>query len=35
MYLLDHPITQPSLDISHIWTPIIVAEVRKLELCPV
>jgi hypothetical protein len=30
-----HPISQPSLDISPIWTPIIAAEVRKLQLCPV
>jgi predicted GIY-YIG superfamily endonuclease len=35
MYLLDHPISQPSLDISPIWTPIISAEVRKLQLHPV
>jgi hypothetical protein len=25
-----HPISQPSLDISPIWIPIITAEVRKL-----
>jgi predicted GIY-YIG superfamily endonuclease len=30
MSLADHPISQPSLDISPIWTPIIAAEVRKL-----
>jgi hypothetical protein len=35
MSLLDHPICQPSLDISPIWTPIITAEVRKLQFCPV
>jgi predicted GIY-YIG superfamily endonuclease len=29
MSLLDHPISQPSLDISPIWTPVITAEVRK------
>jgi hypothetical protein len=28
--LLDHPISQPSLDISPIWTPVITAEVEKL-----
>jgi hypothetical protein len=32
MSLLDHPISQPSLDISPIWTPVIAAEVRKLHL---
>jgi hypothetical protein len=30
MSLVDHPISQPCLDIS----PIIAAEVRKLQLCP-
>jgi hypothetical protein len=35
MSLLDHPISQPSLDISPIWTPIIAAEVTKLQLHPV
>jgi hypothetical protein len=35
MSLVDHPISQPSLDISPIWTPIIAAEVRKLQLHPV
>jgi hypothetical protein len=35
MSLLDHPISQPSLDISPIWTPVITAEVKKLELRPV
>jgi glycosylphosphatidylinositol transamidase (GPIT) subunit GPI8 len=33
--LVAHPISQRSLDISPIWTPIIAAEVRKLQLCPV
>jgi hypothetical protein len=32
---VDRPIGQPSLDISAIWTPILAAEVRKLELRPV
>jgi hypothetical protein len=32
MSLLDHPISQPSLDISPIWIPVITAEVRKLQL---
>jgi hypothetical protein len=31
MSLLDHPISQPSLDISPIWTPIIIVEVEKLQ----
>jgi hypothetical protein len=35
MSLVDHPISQHSLDISPIWTPIIAAEVRKLQLRPV
>jgi hypothetical protein len=30
-----HPISQPSLDISPIWTHVIAAEVRKLQLPPV
>jgi hypothetical protein len=30
MSLADHPISQTSLDISPICTPIIAAEVRKL-----
>jgi hypothetical protein len=33
--LAAHPISQPRLDISPIWTPIIEAEVRKLQLRPV
>jgi hypothetical protein len=35
MSLVDHPISQPSLDISPIWTPIIAAAARKLQLRPV
>jgi hypothetical protein len=35
MSLVDHPISQPSLAISPIWTPVIAAEVRKLQLGPV
>jgi hypothetical protein len=35
MSLVDHPISQPNLDISSIWTPVIAAEVRKLQLRPV
>jgi hypothetical protein len=35
MSLIDHLISQPSLDISPIWTPIITAEAKKLQLCPV
>jgi hypothetical protein len=31
MSLLDHPISQPSLDISPIWTPVITAEVKRLQ----
>jgi hypothetical protein len=34
MSLADHPISQPSLDISPIWTPIIVADVEELHLRP-
>jgi hypothetical protein len=34
MSLIGHPISQPSLDISPIWTPIIAAEDRKLQLHP-
>jgi hypothetical protein len=30
MPLIDHPISQPSLDMSPIWTPIITADMRKL-----
>jgi hypothetical protein len=33
--LVADPISQPSLDIPPIWTPINEAEVRKLQLCPV
>jgi hypothetical protein len=32
MSLLDHPISEPSLDISPIWTSVITAEVKKLQL---
>jgi hypothetical protein len=35
MYLVAHPISQPSLDISPIWTPIIATEIRQLHLRPV
>jgi hypothetical protein len=35
MPLTDHLISQPSLDISPIWTPVITAEVKKLQFCPV
>jgi hypothetical protein len=35
MSLLDHPISQPSLDISPTWIPIIAAEFKKLQLRPV
>jgi hypothetical protein len=35
MSLLDHPTSQRSLDMSQIWTPIITAEVKKLQLRPV
>jgi translation elongation factor EF-4 len=31
MSLLDDPIRQPSVDISPIWTPVITAEVKKLQ----
>jgi hypothetical protein len=34
MSLLDHLISQPSLDISPIWTPSITAEVKKLTTTP-
>jgi hypothetical protein len=35
MSLVDHAISQPSLDISPIWTSVIAAEVRRLHLRPV
>jgi hypothetical protein len=35
MSLTDHPISQPNLDISPIWTNVITAEVKKLQLRPV
>jgi hypothetical protein len=31
MSLTDHPVSQPSLNISPIWTPVITAEVKKLQ----
>jgi hypothetical protein len=34
MSLIDHPISQPSLDISPIWTPIITAEIKKKTTTP-
>jgi hypothetical protein len=30
MSLLDHPISQPSLDMSPIWTPVIIAEIKRI-----
>jgi hypothetical protein len=33
--MVDHPIRQPNLDISPIWTAVITAEVPKLQLRPV
>jgi hypothetical protein len=35
MSLIDHPISQPSLDISPSRTPVIAAEVKELQLRPV
>jgi hypothetical protein len=35
MSLAGHPIGQPSLDISPLWTLNIAAEIRKLQLRPV
>jgi hypothetical protein len=32
MSLLDHLISQPSVDISPIWKPVITAEGKKLQL---
>jgi hypothetical protein len=32
MSLLEHPISQPSLDISPIWTPVIATEIKKLQI---
>jgi hypothetical protein len=34
MSLVAQPIRQPNLENSPIWTPIIAAEVRKLQLRP-
>jgi predicted GIY-YIG superfamily endonuclease len=31
MSLPDHPISQPSLGISPIWTPVIAAEIKNLQ----
>ncbi|PNF14940.1 hypothetical protein B7P43_G01557, partial [Cryptotermes secundus] len=31
MSLLHHPISQPSVDIAPIWTPVITAEVNRLQ----
>jgi hypothetical protein len=31
MSLLDHLTSQPSLDISPTWTPVITAEVKRLQ----
>jgi hypothetical protein len=33
--LTDHSTSQPSLDISSIWPPVITAEVKNLQLRPV
>jgi hypothetical protein len=35
MALIDNPISQPSMDIYPIWTPIITAEAKNIELGPV
>jgi hypothetical protein len=35
MFQLDHLISQPGLDISPIWDPVITAEGKKLQLCRV
>jgi hypothetical protein len=35
MSVVDPLISQPSSDISTIWTAITAAEVRKLQFCPV
>jgi hypothetical protein len=32
MSLLNRPISELSLDISPIWTPVIAAEIKKLQL---
>jgi hypothetical protein len=32
MSLMDHPISIPSLDIYPMWTPVIAAEIKKLQL---
>jgi hypothetical protein len=33
MSLMDNPISQSSLDISPIWTPVIAAEVKNYNSC--
>jgi hypothetical protein len=33
--LVDHPVSQPNLDISPVWIHVIIAEVKKLQLRPV
>jgi hypothetical protein len=33
--IIHRPVFQPSLDISPIWTPVITAEVKELQLRPV
>jgi hypothetical protein len=35
MSLLDHPVSQPSLDISPIWPPVITADDKNRRLRPV
>jgi hypothetical protein len=34
-YLVNHPLSQPSVDFSPFWTPTIAEEIRKLQLRPV
>jgi hypothetical protein len=31
MSLLEHPISQPSVDISPVWTPVITTEIKRLQ----
>jgi predicted GIY-YIG superfamily endonuclease len=33
MSLVEHPISQPSVDISPIWTPVITTEIKRLQRC--
>ncbi|PNF26526.1 hypothetical protein B7P43_G13973, partial [Cryptotermes secundus] len=35
MSLLEHPISQASVDISPVWTPVITAEIKRLQRCQV